>query len=387
MSGPTHDSPRRLIVWTIATAALAVLLIWALYLVRGVLLHIYIAALLAIGLSPLVRFIEQQRVLPIGTRRLPRWLAILLIYLVVIAAAVGMAMTILPPLIGQAQQLTKNAPQMLDRAQALLIALHVIDHKVPWRENLQQAPDIGGAFDTLFAALSGIVGGLFGLFTILILTFYLLIESSDVLTGFLKLFPREQRPRVAMICRQITMKVSAWLTGQLVLSGVIAVTAAIGLYLMGVPYFYVLALIAGLGELIPIVGPILSAIPAIAVAFTVSPMMAVWVAVFWILQQQFESHLLVPKVMSTQVGVSAATVIISLMIGASLLGIVGALLAVPAGAILLVVFQELVSGGPGPLGSLPECGAGRGGNVARPAARRGLKSPFWLPSIAPTRTC
>jgi predicted PurR-regulated permease PerM len=355
MPSATHrDSPRSLIAWTIAMVVLAGVMLWAMYEVRGVLLHIYIAALLAIGLSPLVRFIEHQRVLPIGTRRLPRWFAILLIYLAVIAAVAGMAMMILPPLIDQARELARNAPQMIDRGQDFLLQRHLIEHKMTWREVAQQGPDAGGAFDTVFSAFSGIVGGLFGVFTIVILTFYLLIESDGVLTGFLQLFPRDRRPRVAMICRQITVKVSAWLMGQLVLSGVIAVTAAIALWLMGIPYFYVLALIAGIGELIPMIGPVLSAIPAIAVAFTVSPMMGVWVAAFWILQQQFESHFLVPKVMSTQVGVSAATVIIALMIGSSLLGIVGALLAVPTAAILLVVFQELVAGNAEPLDSLPD---------------------------------
>jgi predicted PurR-regulated permease PerM len=351
---PERDSPRALIAWTIAMIVLAGLLLWAMYLARGVLLNIYIAALLAVGLSPMVRFIEHQRVLPIGAKRLPRWLAILVIYLTVIGAVVGMAMMIVPPLVRQTRDLTRNAPQMLDRAQDFLVARHLIDHKFTWQEAVQQAPDAGSTFDTIFAALSGIVGGLFGLFTILILTFYLLIESDKMLTGFLQLFSRDRRPRIAMVCRQITVKVSAWLIGQLMLSSVIAVTTAIALWLMGIPYFYVLALIAGIGELIPMVGPILSAFPAILVAFTVSPMMAVWVAVFWILQQQFENHLLVPKVMSTHVGISAATVIIALMLGGSLLGIVGILLAVPTAAILLVLFQELVAGGPEPLDSLPD---------------------------------
>jgi len=348
------ESPRRLIIWTIAMASLAAVILWALYQVSGVLLKVYISALLAIGLSPLVRLIERQRLLPIGTRRLPRWLAILLIYLVFIGTVVGIGMMVIPPLVDQTQDLAKNLPKMIDRLQDYLIQRRIIDHKVTWREAFQQAPDPTSAFDTVFSALSGIVGGLFGLFTILILTFYLLIESDGALRGFLQLFPRERQPRIAMICRQITVKVSAWLMGQLMLSGVIAGTAAIALWLMGIPYFYVLALIAGAGELIPIVGPVLSAIPAIAVAFTVSPIMAVWVAVFWILQQQFESHFLVPKVMSASVGVSAATVIIALMTGGSLLGIVGVILAVPTAAILQVVFQELVSGNAEPLDSLPD---------------------------------
>ena len=102
-----------------------------------------------------------------------------------------------------------------------------------------------------------------------------------------------------------------------------------------------LALIAGLGEMIPVVGPILSAIPAVLVALTVSPTTALFVGIFFLVQQQVENHLLVPRIMARQVGVSAGFVIIALLIGGSLLGIVGAILAVPTAAILQVVFQEL----------------------------------------------
>ncbi len=108
------------------------------------------------------------------------------------------------------------------------------------------------------------------------------------------------------------------------------------------PYFYVLALIASIGELIPIVGPILSAVPAVAVAFTVSPTMALGVAVFFFVQQQLENYVLVPKMMSRQVGLNASFVIIALLFGGSLLGIVGAILAIPTAAILQVLFEEAV---------------------------------------------
>src|SRR5262249_41448653 len=160
-----------------------------------------------------------------------------------------------------------------------------------------------------------------------------------------RLFPAERRPRVDDACRRVSSKVSAWLRGQILLGGIIGATAALGLFLLGVPYFYVLALIAGIGELVPMVGPLLAAIPAIAVALTVSPALALGVTVFYILQQQFENHVLVPKVMERQVGVNAAVVVIALLIGGSLLGIVGAILAVPTAAILQVLFEELAPDG------------------------------------------
>jgi predicted PurR-regulated permease PerM len=114
------------------------------------------------------------------------------------------------------------------------------------------------------------------------------------------------------------------------------------LWALGVPFFYVLALLSAVGELIPIVGPIISAIPALAVAATVSPKTVLFVLIFFVLQQQLENHILVPKIMSRQVGVSAVTVIASLLIGGSLAGIVGAILAVPTAAILQVVMSEVL---------------------------------------------
>ena len=108
------------------------------------------------------------------------------------------------------------------------------------------------------------------------------------------------------------------------------------------PYFYVLALISAIGELIPVVGPILAAVPAVAVASTVSLQKVILVIVFFLVQQQFENHVLVPKVMSRQVGVSPVAVIVALLVGGRLLGIVGALLAVPTVAILQVLFSELL---------------------------------------------
>jgi predicted PurR-regulated permease PerM len=349
----TNDSPRRLIVWTIAMVVLTGIFLWAAYEVRHVLLLLYVSALMAVGFSPVVRIIERQKLIPIGTRRLPRWLAILLLYSLFIGFIVGVALTIVPPLVRQAQDLAVALPGMIDRLQDLLLEHRILDHRITLREAVKQAPDATNYVDTVFSAVGNILGGLFGFFTILILTFYLLVDADNLLGGFLQLFPRDRRSRVASVCREITVKVSAWLMGQLLLASVIGVTAGIGLWLLGIPYFYVLALIAGIGEMIPMVGPLLAALPAIAVAFTLSPMSALWVTAYFVAQQQLENHVLVPKIMERQVGVSAVTVIVALMIGGSLLGIMGAILAVPTAAILQVVGQELLQRSE-PLDSMPD---------------------------------
>jgi predicted PurR-regulated permease PerM len=239
---------------------------------------------------------------------------------------------------------------MIDRAQQYLVERHLLDHPLTWQEAVQRAPAgvagaSGDAVTAVLGAIAGVAGGVFGVVTILILTFYMLVESDSILATIARLFPRDRRARFADVSRRISTKVSAWLGGQLLLAAVIGTSATIGLWLLGVPYFFVLGLIAGVGELIPMVGPLLGAIPALAVALSVSPGKALAVAVFFVVQQQVENHVLVPKIMSKQVGVSAVTVLVALLLGASLLGIVGALLAVPTAAVLQVVFQEFAETG------------------------------------------
>jgi len=147
---------------------------------------------------------------------------------------------------------------------------------------------------------------------------------------------------VHAVSRQIATKVSAWLVGQLLLAAIIGGSSVLWLGLLGIPYFYVLALIAAVGEMIPIVGPILSAIPGIVVAFGISWKYAVAVAALYLAQQQLEANILVPKLMERQVGLTPVTVMVALLLGGALLGIPGAILAVPTAAILQVVFQEVV---------------------------------------------
>jgi predicted PurR-regulated permease PerM len=215
---------------------------------------------------------------------------------------------------------------------------------VTLEEAVRNAPaSPGNAFGTVATALTGAVRGVFAFLTILILTFYLLVESDSLFRGFARLFPSRERPRVVEASNEISTKVSAWLSGQLILAGTIGVSSAIGLYLLGVPYFYVLALVTAFGEVIPVVGPLLAAVPAVLAAFTVSPQTALFVSIFFIVQQQVENHVLVPKVMASQVGVSAVTVIVALLIGGSILGILGAVLAVPTAAIAQVIVEELLN--------------------------------------------
>jgi predicted PurR-regulated permease PerM len=326
----------------LALTALGAALLWALYLARDALLIIYISVLMAIGFGPVVHAIEHQTTIRVA-QRLPRWLAILIVYLVVVGTLTVVGLLVVPPLVSQAQEIWTRLPALLDRGQTWLMEHGLLSHRVTLEEAVRRSPaGPGEAVGTVATAVTVVMTGILGFVTVLILTFYLLIDSDALFAGFARLFPRADRPRVEEVSRKISTKVSAWLSGQLFLAGTIGVTAAIGLYLLGVPYFYVLALVAAFGEMIPVVGPILAAVPAVSVAFAVSPRTALFVALFFLAQQQIENHVLVPKIMERQVGVSATVVIVALLIGGAVLGLTGAVLAVPTAAIIQVVVQELL---------------------------------------------
>jgi predicted PurR-regulated permease PerM len=335
-----NDNPRALIRYALVGAALMFFVSWALYLVRGALLLIYISTLIAIGLSPIVTAIQRRS----GARapRLPRWAAILVIYVGIIGAVVGVALLLVPPLVEQARALWAALPDMVQRGQQWLMERGLLNRELTIREAVEQTPVNTDAVGAVLGAIGTVLGGVFGVLTVLIVTFYLLVDADNLLRAFLRLFSPSERERAHDACRRVSTKVSAWLGGQLLLAAIIGSTAALGLWLMGVPYFYVLALVAGIGEMIPVVGPLIAAIPGILVALTVSPALALGVTVFYVVQQQFENHVLVPKVMERQVGVSATIVIVALLLGGALLGIVGAILAVPSAAILQVIFEEVV---------------------------------------------
>jgi predicted PurR-regulated permease PerM len=339
----TPEEARALILYAIAMTALAGILLWCAYIVRHALLLIYVSAIFAIGFSPIVRVIERQKVIPIG-KRLPRWLAILILYVLILGSLALVLTLIFPPLVEQGKALWARLPEMFERGQQFLIDKGILREHLTIREAVERAPGSGSdAATRVFGAVANVAGGIFGLVTILILTFYILVDSWDLREAALRMFPRKHRARADVASREATVKVSAWLGGQLLLAAVIGTTSAVGLWALGVPFFYVLALISAVGEMIPVVGPILAAIPAIAVASTVSMKTVLLVVIFFVLQQQLENHILVPKIMSRQVGVSAVTVIVALLIGGSLLGIVGAILAVPTAAILQVVATQLLA--------------------------------------------
>ena len=335
-----RDFTRRLIQ-TVVTAAAAAILVAVLWAVRDALMLIYISAIVAMGFSPLVRVIEQPR-RENGKRRVPRALAILAIYLVIVGAFILLCLMVVPPLVVQARDLWAQMPRHFDDLQRFLIRYRLMTRRVTLQEAVQNAPagSGGNAVSTVLIAISSLIGGTFEAITILILSFYLLIEGESLFSYLIRFVPPQRRAHVATAARQAVVKVSAWLGAQIVLAGVMGTFAAVGLGLMGEPYFYVVALVAAIGETIPIVGPLVGGITAVGVAIAVSPRLAIEVGIYFLVLHQLEANVLVPKIMERRVGVSPVIVITALLLGASLWGLIGAILAIPTAAILSVIVEE-----------------------------------------------
>jgi predicted PurR-regulated permease PerM len=331
-------------VLTVTAVAIVVAALWA---AREALMLIYVSALIAMGFSPLVRIIQHPGRRG-GRSRVPRVLAILVIYVTVIGTIILVGLAVMPPLVDQASALWRNMPRYFSSFQTYLIRYKLLKphSEISLQEAVQNAPAgaTGNAVTTVLGALWGLIGGVFGLITILILSFYLLIEAEPLFNYITRFVPEPKRALFDTASREAVSKVSAWLRAQLVLAGVMGVFAAVGLGLMGEPYFYVVALVAAIGETVPIIGPIIGGMTAVAVAITASPRLALTVGVYFLILHQLEANILVPKIMERRVGVSPVTVMIALLIGGALWGLVGAILAIPTAAILSVVVDELTAG-------------------------------------------
>jgi len=328
---------------TVAAVAGAAILIAALWAAREALLLIYISALVAMGFSPVVRSIERPRQ---DERRLaPRWLAILALYGSIVSVIVLLALLVVPPLVAQAESLWQKLPAEFNRLQSFLIDHRLMStrSRVTLEEAVQSTPTgtATNAVGTVLVAIGSLIGGVFAVVTVVILSFYLMVEADAMFAYLIRFVPAGRRGDVAAASVAAVVRVSAWLRAQFLLAVVMGTFAAAGLWLMSVPYYYVIALVAALGETIPIVGPVIGGVTAVAVALTVSPKLALSVGVYFLILHQLEANVLVPKIMEKHVGVSPVAVMTALLIGGALWGVVGAVLAVPSAAILSVIIEEI----------------------------------------------
>jgi len=343
--------------------AFAILLVaLALWLARSALPVFAIAIALAFLLDPPVTALHRRGV--------PRVAGILLVYVAVVAAVIGLGLLLLPPLFEQLrrflEQLPTLAAQFVEWEQAIMEWLTGLPLPEPIRDALDSI--IGSGQQAVVALLEAIVGPLlsliartagfvFGLVVVPVWLLYVLKDRERLPDGVLGLLPSGWRPDASHVMGLTTSMIGRWIRGQLLLGAVIFVATLVGLLVLSVIGFrefadfaVLLALVAGVLELVPIIGPIIAAVPAVLIGASISPGAALAAVALYTLVQQLENHLLVPKVMGDAVDLHPAVVILSLIVGASLFGLWGAILAAPVVALgrdlYRYAFRRLEGGAP-----------------------------------------
>ncbi|HEX6447602.1 MAG TPA: AI-2E family transporter [Streptosporangiales bacterium] len=325
------------------TGALGVAVAWGLVQavinVRQVIVLLVVALFLAVGLNPAVEFLQR--------RRIARKWAVLIVFLGLLVFVVGFFAAIVPPLVQQSTELWQNRNDYLDSLQhngtvrRLDAQYHIVERAQHYLDTQGQA--LGSRVATgLVGAGKALLSGVFSAFSVLILTLYFLASLPKIKHTFYRLAPRTRRERVTLLGDQITQRVGGYVSGAAVIAFIAGLTSYIWLLAWQVPYALPLALCVLLLDLIPMVGATIGAILVTLVSFTNGPVTGIATGLFYIAYQQAENYLIYPRVMRRAVELPAAMTIIAVLVGGSLLGVIGALLAIPIAAGLLLVFREVV---------------------------------------------
>ncbi len=309
---------------TIIFTAFFLIGLWLLFQIRQIILALFVAVVLMSALNPVVDKIQRKY--------FPRVLAIILVYAVILFGFILIIASVFPPLITQTGILINQMPTHFNQLGVFGIDLNLLVSQVP---NLAEVPA------NILKFSLGLFSNLVGILAIFLITFYLLLERDNLQHHLIVLFGEGQEKKAADFINQAEKRLGGWVRGEIVLMTVIAAMTYFGLRILGIEFALPLALLAGVLEIVPNIGPILSSIPAIIAGLALSPLMGLAVAALYFLIQQLENTLIVPKVMEKTAGVNPLVTILSLTIGFKLGGIVGAILAVPVVLLIQVVASEV----------------------------------------------
>ena len=332
-------SPFRVAFTAALGVALAYGLVKALIAVQSVLVLLLTAAFLAIGLAPLVDKLEAKHV--------KRGRAVAIVLLAVLLFFVGFGFAVVPPIVEQTQQLIEQAPEYVQQLQSNE-RIAALDERFGLLQRAEEA--VGDPAKLGTAAAGGVLGVgkvvlgfTFNTLTLLILTLYFLSSLPSIKANAYRLVPRSRRARVGLLTDEILARVGGYVAGAVTIAGIASVLTFLLLLTLGVNSPVALALLVFLTGLIPLIGATIGAVVITAVALFTSVKVGIIIAVYYLIYQQLENYLLYPRIMKRSVDVSPAATVVAVLIGGSLLGVLGALLAIPIAAAVQLVLNEVVS--------------------------------------------
>jgi len=313
-------------ITTILKIVLTLVAVYLLYLIKDVIVVLFIAFILIAAFHPVVRS---------WSRFIGRVPAVLILVILGLGAITGFGFLIVPAFVTQIGQLFESLPSLVTKA-------HLLRQYFPsLQENLQTLTSSAGSLTgSVVKVTFSVIGGIAAFIMIIFITVYALLDETVLSKSLTALVPADIKEAVLNVVRKVFVKIGDWLRGQLFLGLVMGIMAYIAYSLIGLPYALTLAVIAGMTEILPVIGPIVAGALALLVASQISWLAVILVLVVTIVMHQLEGNLLLPKIMQKAIGLPPVIILVAILIGTKLIGVLGALLAVPIVGILYVLIQE-----------------------------------------------
>lgn len=311
-------------------------ILWLSWQVIDQLIILFLVLIVSATLRPLVEYFEKYRI----PRAASALSLVLLLVFIIILLVQSLVTNISSEWNALATTLAGNYNQLLEQ--------NGLDEYLGSETGQQQIKDfqnlvtswVGGASAGVINLSLSIFSGFLSVITAIILTIYLVNDHDKIKHFGISFLPKKDHKKAMEIANRVETKLSAWLGGQLFLMTVMGLISYIGFTLIGVEFALPLAVMVGLLDIIPVIGPIIAFIPIILITLVTDPVQAIIVTIFFFSIQQLEGNILVPRIMSKSIGIDPIAVIIALMIGSGLAGAVGAILSVPIAAILMILYEE-----------------------------------------------
>ncbi|HKP08432.1 MAG TPA: AI-2E family transporter [Microbacterium sp.] len=345
-----HNPFRTALLATLGVG-LGLLLIGSIQNLQTILLYVGTALFLSLGLDPIVAWLER--------RKLPRWAAVLITILGVLAVFAGIILMVVPIIVQQIGQLVSTIQDLAEKGEfddpvgaiqdwlhAVFPALNV-DEVWGYIEDWYASLDVGAIGSevggSIIAIIGALIAGFAGAFIVLILTIYFTASTPNLKRAVYQLVPASKRARFMDLGEQITDSVGYYVIGQVTLGLINGVLSAIFLTIIKAPFPAVLAVIAFFFSLIPLVGTLTGSIVIVFTCLVVgSPSTALIAAIYYLIYMQIEAYVISPRIMGRAVAVPGAVVVIAALAGGSLLGLLGALVAIPVAASILIIYRQVV---------------------------------------------
>lgn len=305
--------------------------LYVIYLLKDIITILVVVFIISIALEPFVNKLADQGV--------PKGLSVIVLYLALIICLGLFVYFVIPPVVSQLKEFTLNLPYSADKISQLDLSNTTSTiNQIINSFSLKASSITSGLFNTIISLFGGVVSAI----TVFVLTYYTIVDSDSLRKIFTRFIPVEKRDKLTTTLKRVSEKLGDWFQGQLSLMLIIGLLDGIALWALGIEFSLTLGILSGLLEVIPVIGPIVSAVAVVFVAFiTAAPIWKILIAVLiYVIVQQLENNILVPKIMQKAVGLSPIVVILAILIGNKLFGIGGAILAVPVAAGIQVFIEE-----------------------------------------------